>query len=84
MELGLSKLPWYGQIAVFLLVAVAGYLVFHLYWVTPLRDEASLDQGELAELRLEIDEAMQVAGRLRDVEGEVAALDARLESLRGG
>ena len=28
MELGLNKLPWYGQVAAFLIVAIAGYLVF--------------------------------------------------------
>ena len=82
MELGFNRLPWYGQIATFLLVAVAGYLVFHVYWVVPLNDDRSLDQEELAQLRLDIDQALQSAGRLREVEVEVAELGARLESLR--
>ena len=39
MELGLDGLPWYGQIATLFLVAVAGVVVFHVYWVAPVRDD---------------------------------------------
>ena len=82
MELGFDKLPWYGQIATFLLLAVAGYLVFHFYWIVPLGDATSLDREELAELQLEIDQAVRAAGGLRDVEVEVSELTARREGLR--
>ena len=81
MELGLDKLPWYGQITTFLLVAVAGFVVFHVYWVIPVTDEMSLAEEELAELRLEINEALQTASQLRQVEAEVEGLTGRLESL---
>ena len=81
MELGLDRLPWYGQIATFLLVAVAGFVVFHLYWVAPARDEMSLAGQNLAQLQLEINQSLQTASRLRAVEGDVEDLEGRLESL---
>ena len=81
MELGLDRLPWYGQIATFLLVAVAGFVVFHVYWVVPVRDDMSLAQQDLAQLRMEINEALQVASRLREVETDVDDLTGRLDSL---
>ncbi len=81
MELGLDRLPWYGQIATFLLVAVAGFVVFHVYWVVPVRDDMSLAQQDLAQLRMEINEALQVASRLQEVETDVDDLTGRLDSL---
>ena len=77
----MDKLPWYGQIATFLVVAVAGFVVFHVYWVIPVTDEMSLVEEELAELRLEINAALQTASDLRQVESEVEDLTGRLESL---
>ena len=82
MEIGLSKLPWYGQIASFLLITAAGYLVFHLYWLVPMRDERVLDLDELAELALESEQALREAGRLDEVDREVVDLERRLEDIR--
>lgn len=81
MELGLDRLPWYGQIATFFLVAVVGFLVFHMFWVAPVRDEMSLAEQNLAQVRLEINQSLQTASRLRAVEGDVEGLVGRLESL---
>lgn len=83
MELGFNRIPWYGEIATFLLIAVAGYLVFHSYWVVTLGDEARLDREELAEPRLEIDQAVRASAELRAVEVEIAKRNARRESLLG-
>ena len=82
MDLGLSKLPWYGQIAAFLVVAVAGFLVFHNYWVVPQQDEMAVREQELDLKRVDINRALQTASQLPAFEAIVAELDARLESLR--
>ena len=81
MEVGLDKLPWYGQIATLFLVAVAGFVVFQVYWVAPLRADMALAEQDLAQLRLEIDEALQIASQLREVETDVDDLTGRLDSL---
>ena len=82
MELGLNKLPWYAQIATFLVVAVAGFVVFHWYWVVPQRETMAAREQELALKRLDINRALQTASQLREFETEVSELGARLESLR--
>ena len=82
MELGVNKLPWYGQIAAFLVVAVAGFLVFHNYWVVPQQDDMALRQQELDRKRVDINRAVQTVSQLPEFEASVKELDARLESLR--
>ena len=82
MELGLNKLPWYAQIATFLVVAVAGFVVFHWYWVVPQLETMTAREQELALKRLDINRALQTASQLREFETEVSELGARLESLR--
>ena len=81
MELGLDRLPWYGQIATFLLVAAAGFVVFHVYWVVPVREDVLRAEQDLARLRMEINEALTIASQLREVETDVDDLTGRLESL---
>jgi len=82
MKLGLNKLPWYAQITTFLVVAVAGFVVFHWYWVVPQRETMAGREQELALKRLDINRALQTASQLREFETEVSELAARLESLR--
>ena len=82
MELGVNKLPWYGQIAAFLVVAVAGFLVFHNYWVVPQQDDMALRQQELDRKLVDINRAVQTVSQLPEFEASVKELDARLESLR--
>ena len=81
MELGLDKLPWYGQIATLFLIAVAGFVVFHVYWVVPARADMSLAEEDLGQLRMEINEALQITSRLQQVETDVDDLTGRLGSL---
>lgn len=81
MELGLDKLPWYGQIAAFLSVAVIGFLVLHFYWVAPQQGEMELRRQELTQKQQDIGRALQTASQLPEFEEEVETLGARLESL---
>lgn len=83
MEIGLDGLPWYGQIATLFLVAVAGFVVFHVYWVAPVRDDMLRVGQDLTQLQMEINEARRITSQLRDVETEVGGLTRRLESLAG-
>ncbi len=79
MELGPNKLPWHAQIATFLVVAVAGFVVFHWYWVVPQLETMTASEQELALKRLDINRALQTASQLREFETEVSELGARLE-----
>ena len=81
MEPALDRLPWYGQIATLFLVALAGFVVFHVYWVVPVRDDMVLAAQNLTQRQMEINEALQIAGQLREVETDVDDLTERLETL---
>ncbi len=82
MQLGLNKLPWYGQVGAFVAVAALMYGSFYFYWVSPTQDSIALRQGELDGLRAEITRAQAITNRLPEVEAEVGELEVRLEILR--
>ena len=82
MELGLDRLPWYGQIGVFVLVPVAGLLAFRMSWVGPRTDEIELRQQELNQKRVEVARAQQHAGRLPALREAVGEIERRLDELQ--
>ncbi len=83
MNLGLNRLPWYGQVGAFAVVAALMYGAFHFYWVVPTREEEiAVRQVELDGLRRDISGALAITNRLPEFEAEVAELETRLEILR--
>ncbi len=82
MDLGLNKLPWYGQVGAFVAVAAIMYGAFHFYWVVPTQERNDVRQVELDGLRRDISGALAITSRLPEFEAEVAELEARLEILR--
>ena len=82
MELGLNKLPWYGQIGAFFLVSVIGVLVFYYYWAVPQQDSMTIQQQELAHKNLEIQRGQQTANQLPEFQAEIEELQNRFNALR--
>ena len=82
MELGLDKLPWYGQVGAFFVVSLGAFLGFHFYWAVPQQDTMTISRQELDQKRLDINRAQQTASQLEGFEAEVEELGMRLESLR--
>ncbi len=82
MELGLNRLPWYGQVGAFVAVAALMYGAFYFYYVGPEQTSIALRQVELDGLRADINRAQAITSRLPEVEAEVAELEIRLETLR--
>ena len=82
MQLGLNKLPWYGQLGAFVAVAALMYGAFYLYWVSPTQDSIELRRAELGGLNAEILRASAITVRLPEFRAEVAELEAQLEGLR--
>ena len=81
MEFGLNKLPWYGQVVAFLLVAIAGFIVFRLYYVGPQLEAQAQQQAELEQKRADLEQARQDAIELAAFQAEVDDLNNRLEAL---
>ena len=81
MELGLNKLPWYGQVGAFLVVAMTLFGVFRFYYVAPQLEAQVLKQAELQQKRAEVAQVEQDAIELATFQTEVDELNNRLEAL---
>ena len=81
MNLSLTKLPWYGQIGAFAVLAVAGIGAFIYYYDMPARVEIATRQEQLVVLKKDINRGLNTAKKLSEFQKEVAQLEARLAAL---
>jgi type IV pilus assembly protein PilO len=81
-SLSLNRLPWYGQIIVFVVVALGITGAFWNFYASPA--QASLDErrATLATLRIEIARGQRTARDLPAFRQEVAGLEEQLGRLR--
>src|SRR5436190_1988228 len=82
MDLSLNKLPWYGQVGLFVALALGGVAVFYYFYVMPLNADMVGRRQTLADLRVNIQKGSTTANQLNQFKAQVAELEARLESLR--
>jgi type IV pilus assembly protein PilO len=82
MAITLSKLPWYGQVGVF--VALAGGAVggFYMFYEKPTRTEMLGRQTQLTRLKADLSKGQATAKKLPEFRQEVTQLQGRLENLR--
>ena len=81
MELGFDKLPWYGQVGVFLVLSIALFFAFRVYYVGPQLETQVQKQAELQRKRSEVAQAEQDAIELAEFQTEVDDLNSRLAAL---
>jgi Tfp pilus assembly protein PilO len=82
MDISLSKLPWYGQLGAFVVLAVLSIYGFYTYYVTDVAAEIKLKQTHLASLRVDIAKGVATARRLGEFQAQVTDLEHRLDSLK--
>ena len=82
MDISLSKLPWYGQIGAFVVLAALSIYGFYTYYVTDAQAEITLKQTHLAALRADINKGVATARRLSEFQAQVTDLEHRLDALR--
>ena len=82
MNLSLSKIPWYGQLGAFALLAAAGAGVFWNFYAKPAQDSIAQREAQLTKLQTEIQRGLQTARRLPAFRRQVSDLEAQLERLR--
>jgi Tfp pilus assembly protein PilO len=82
MELSLTKLPWYGQIGAFLLLAIAGVGAFGYYYEWPARGELESRRLQLEALKKDINMGTATARKLPEFRAQVTELEARLNNLK--
>ena len=82
INFSLSKLPWYGQIGVFLALAVGSVAAFWNYYAKPAQAAIDTRAATLTQVRGDINRGLTTARRLPEFRKEVANLELQLERLR--
>lgn len=81
-KLSLAKLPWYGQIGAFVLVAALGAGAFYYFYEAPAQIELTAQAQELSAIRGRISRGQSMARQLPEFRKEIGTLEARLEALK--
>jgi type IV pilus assembly protein PilO len=82
MDISLTKLPWWGQIIAFVMLAVGGCGAFFYYYEMPTRADMSGRTHQLASLRADITKGLETAKKLPEFRSQVAELESRLDNLK--
>jgi len=82
MDVSLSKLPWYGQLGAFVVLAALSIYGFYSYYVTDVMADLKLKQTHLTSLRTDINKGVATARRLGEFQAQVTDLEHRLDSLK--
>jgi type IV pilus assembly protein PilO len=81
-NLSLAKLPWYGQIGVFVFIAILGAGAFYYFYEMPAQVELAASAQELSAIRGRITRGQTMARQLPEFKKEIGTLEARLEALK--
>jgi type IV pilus assembly protein PilO len=81
-QISLSRLPWWGQITAFVILAGAAVFGFWYYYVADVSAELSTREARLQQLRTDITRGLNTAKRLSEFQTQVDELERRLEALK--
>lgn len=81
-NLSLSRLPWYGQLGVFVALSIAAAGSF--YYFVEMKEQAALSTQarELSEIRGRISRGQTMARQLPEFRKQIVTLEARLDALK--
>jgi len=82
MNISLSRLPWYGQLGAFLVVASLAVFGFWKFHVTEVQADIDIRQVRLNALRGDVARGLATARRLPEFQAQVTELEQRLEGLK--
>ena len=81
INISLNKLPWYGQLGVFVLIGAGAAGAFWNYYAVPRNAEIETRQAALNQIRGEINRGLTTARRLPEFRNEVSTLQLQLDRL---
>lgn len=82
MQLGLNKLPWYGQILLFAVIGGGGIFSYDYFYASTWRQELARNEAQLTTERAAIAKGRAAEKRLAEFRGELAELEGRFEALK--
>jgi type IV pilus assembly protein PilO len=81
-DISLSKLPWWGQIVAFLLLAAGAVYAVEHYYIADMATEAAAREQRLKVLKADITRGLGTARRLPEFRAQVTDLEHRLDALK--
>jgi type IV pilus assembly protein PilO len=81
-QLSVNKLPWYGQLGLFVALALGAAGTFYYFYALPMQADFDARTQQLAALRVNIVKAQTTGRRLPEFQAQVRELEERLESLK--
>jgi type IV pilus assembly protein PilO len=81
MDISLTKLPWYAQVAVLVALAITGLGLFYSYYELPARADIAAKAGSLQSMRAEIEKGTATERKLPEFRSQVDELEQRLAGL---
>lgn len=81
-SLSLGKLPWQGQLGLFVALSLAGAGAFYYFYEMPRQEAIAVQAVELSNIRGRISKGQATARQLPEFRAQVTDLEARLESLK--
>src|SRR5438552_11182748 len=82
MDISLTKLPWWGQIVAFVILAIGGCGAFYYYYEMPAHEDMKSREAQLVALKGDITKGLETAKKLPEFRSQVADLENRLSSLQ--
>jgi type IV pilus assembly protein PilO len=81
-QISLSRLPWWGQILAFVLLALGGVYAVETYYISEMTAEIQQREVRLGQLRADIARGLATARRLPEFRAYVTDLERRLDALK--
>ncbi|MEP7118013.1 MAG: type 4a pilus biogenesis protein PilO [Acidobacteriota bacterium] len=81
-SLAMNKLPWWGQLLVFVFVGGAVVGGYFYMWEWPQQEQLDIRRAELAAIRGRIEKGMETARQLPEFRAQVGDLESKLEGLK--
>jgi type IV pilus assembly protein PilO len=78
----LAKLPWYGQIGIFVVISIAGAGAFYYFYETKVQAAMSGRTQELSTIRGRISRGQATARQLPEFRKQIQDLEYRLDALK--
>ncbi len=82
MQLGLNRLPWYGQVLLFAVIGGGGVFSYHYFYASKLRAEIVQKETQLSRERADIARGRAAEKRLVEFREELKDLETRFEALK--
>lgn len=81
-NISLQKLPWYGQIGVFVAIAIALAGAFYYFYDMPQQADLDKQAKDLSAIRGRISKGQAMARQLPEFRKDVGTLELKLEALK--